>query len=164
MVLILRPPAQMREQDVKLERNIARLEALSFAHISAKATLTTASRTGDVPCLTHPAMPHGAAPATRRIEHEGQDELVPPEHSLRENLSVAHRFYRELRAFANSNSSSTRSLVVNGRSVRGMGDAAAGASRHHVPYARGAPAAGEARTHRPGEAAAASTGPALARG
>ena len=123
MVLMLRPPEQVREQDVKLERNIARLEALSFAHISAKAALTTASRTGNVPCLTHPVMPHGAAPATRGTEHEGQDECVPPEHALRENLSVAHSFYRELRGFANSNSSSTQPLLTSNPADKGHGSA-----------------------------------------
>lgn len=88
---------QVREQDVKLQRATARLEALSFALFSAKTNLQTAGSASITPCPVHG--PAGGWSFTA----DGEEVRAPDTTSLphgpsSDGVSPAHRFYLQLKA------------------------------------------------------------------
>ena len=89
---------QVREQDVKLQRNTARLEALSLALFSAKANLQAAGGADlALPCSVHG--PTGGA--SFNASKEGgvpAPNINSLPHGPSSDVSAAHRFYLQLKA------------------------------------------------------------------
>jgi len=87
---------QVREQDMKLQRDTARLEALSFALTAAKARVQRAADADPAPA---PALPCSASATLSASAEEGgaASESLASEHASALDRSAARRFYLQLK-------------------------------------------------------------------